>query len=48
MHRLAQTLRTRRQLRRTRRAVEKAITNASTPALRDELILSAQRAQIFR
>ncbi|GAB3622519.1 hypothetical protein GCM10027418_06010 [Mariniluteicoccus endophyticus] len=39
----AQSLRTRREAARTNRAINKAINNAATPALRDELILVAQR-----
>lgn len=42
MSRLAQ-LRTRRDHARSRRAIEKAIVNAGSPALRDELIHVAQR-----
>jgi hypothetical protein len=43
MSRLAQILRSRRESRRTRRAVETAIAHAATPAMRDELIMMAQR-----
>lgn len=40
---LASTYRTRRNAARTQRAINKAINNAATPALRDELLLVAQR-----
>jgi len=43
MSRLAKALRSHRELSRTRREVSKAIDGASTPALRDELIIMAQR-----
>lgn len=43
MSRLAKTIRNRRELRRTRRVIDHAIINAATPAMRDELILVAQR-----
>jgi len=43
MSRLADAIRTRRQSVRTRRQLDRAISNAATPALRDELILVAQR-----
>lgn len=43
MTRLAKALRSRREISRTRRAVTRAIDNAATPAMRDELILMAQR-----
>jgi hypothetical protein len=36
-------LRRRREINRTRRELNRAIANASTPAMRDELILVAQR-----
>lgn len=39
----AKNLRTRRDAARTQRAINKAINNAATPALRDELLLVAQR-----
>ena len=44
MSRLAQAIRSRRESRRGRRELEAAIRNASTPSLRDELILVGQRA----
>jgi len=37
------TLRSRRDARRSRRAIESAIANAASPALRDELINVVQR-----
>jgi hypothetical protein len=43
MSRLAETFRNHRRAARDRRAIERAITNAATPALRDELIMVAQR-----
>lgn len=43
MSRLAKAIRSRREINRTRRAVDRAITDAATPALRDELIIVAQR-----
>jgi HAMP domain-containing protein len=36
-------IRRHREINRTRRELNRAITNASTPAMRDELILVAQR-----
>jgi hypothetical protein len=43
MSRLAKAIRSRREINRTRRELNRAIANASTPAMRDELILVAQR-----
>ena len=43
MSRIAHTIRSRRADVRSRRAIEKAIANAGSPALRDELIYVAQR-----
>ena len=43
MSRLSKAIRSRREISRTRRQLNRAIANASTPALRDELILVAQR-----
>jgi len=43
MSRLAQAIRSRREIARTRREVSRAIDQAPTPAMRDELILIAQR-----
>jgi hypothetical protein len=44
MSRLANAFRRRREIRRNRNAIERAISNAPTPALRDELIIVAQRS----
>ncbi len=44
MTRLAKAIRSRRELNRTRRALSAAIEHASTPAMRDELIVIAQRS----
>lgn len=43
MSRVAKAIRSRRELNRNRREIDRAITNAATPAMRDELILVAQR-----
>lgn len=43
MSALAKAFRSRRELSRTRREVARAIDHAATPAMRDELILIAQR-----
>jgi hypothetical protein len=43
MPRLAQAIRTHRELNRTRREIDRAIHNAATPSMRDELIIVAQR-----
>jgi hypothetical protein len=40
---LTQAIRSHREISRTRRELNRAIANASTPAMRDELILVAQR-----
>lgn len=40
------TLRSRSKARRNRRALERAIADAPTPAMRDELLLAAQRSSI--
>lgn len=45
MSRLAETFRNRRRANRDRRILERAISNATSPALRDELIVAAQRAR---
>jgi len=37
------TFRSRRDVRRSHRAIERAIANAASPALRDELISVVQR-----
>ena len=44
--RFAQNLRQRRAASRTNRAVERAISKAATPAMRDELIMVAQRNRL--
>jgi hypothetical protein len=43
MSRLVKVIRGHREINRTRRELNRAIVNASTPAMRDELILVAQR-----
>ena len=43
MSRLVQAVRSHRENTRNRRELSRAITNASTPAMRDELIMVAQR-----
>ena len=45
MSRLSKAIRSRRDIARTRRELNRAIANAATPALRDELILVAQRGR---
>jgi hypothetical protein len=40
------TLRSRRQVRRNRRELERAIADAPTLSMRDELLLAAQRSGI--
>ena len=40
------SLRSRREVRRNRRALERAIAEAPTRSMRDELILAAQRSGI--
>jgi hypothetical protein len=44
MTRLAKAFRSHREIARTRRALAAAIDNAATPAMRDELIMIAQRS----
>ena len=44
MSRLAKAIRSRREMQRTRRAINLAINSAATPAMRDDLLLAAQRA----
>ena len=41
MSRLAKAIQSRRENSRNRRALENAISNATTPAMRDDLILAA-------
>lgn len=43
MSSLAKAVRSHRETGRTRREINRAISNASTPAMRDELIMVAQR-----
>jgi hypothetical protein len=43
MSRLAQAIRSRHEISRTRRELNRAMANATTPAMRDELILVARR-----
>lgn len=43
MSRLAKAFRSHRELSRTRREFSRAIDHAATPAMRDELIMIAQR-----
>jgi hypothetical protein len=43
MSRLAQAFRSHRELSRNRRAIDRAIERAATPAMRDEIIMVAQR-----
>ncbi len=47
MSRLGQAIRTRRDSVRLRRELDWAIVNSATPALRDELVLIAQRDQLY-
>jgi uncharacterized protein YjiS (DUF1127 family) len=44
MSRLVQVIRSHHEISRTRRELNRAISNAATPSLRDELIMVAQRA----
>ena len=43
MLRLVKVIRSYQEISRTRRELNRAISNAATPSLRDELILVAQR-----
>jgi hypothetical protein len=43
MSRLVKAVRSHHEINRTRRELNRAIANATTPAMRDELILAAQR-----
>lgn len=47
MSRLAKAIRSHREINRTHRELARAIGNASTPAMRDELIMVAQRSGGF-
>jgi hypothetical protein len=44
MSRLVKVIRRQREISRTRWELNRAISNAATPSMRDELILVAQRA----
>jgi hypothetical protein len=44
MSRLVKVIRSHREISRNRRELNRAISNAATPSLRDELIMVAQRA----
>ncbi len=48
MSRFTKAIQSRREFNRTRRALDRAIGNAATPAMRDELILTAQRTDGLR
>ena len=48
MSRLTQAVRAHRDHSRSRREINQAIANAATPAMRDELILVAQRGTGLR
>jgi len=43
MSRLVKVMRSHREISRTRRELNRAISNSATPSMRDELILVAQR-----
>lgn len=47
MSRLTKSIRSHREINRSRRELDRAISNAATPAMRDELILVAQRGGSF-
>ncbi len=40
------SLRSRSQVRRNRRALERAVADAPTPSMRDEILLAAQRSGV--
>jgi hypothetical protein len=44
MSRLVKVIRSHHEIKRTRRELNRAIKNATTPSMRDELIMVAQRA----
>jgi hypothetical protein len=46
MSRLAESFRDHRRAARDRRAIERAISNAATPSMRDELIMVSQRSGV--
>jgi hypothetical protein len=48
MTRIAKALRHRHETNRARRALASAIANAGSPAMRDELLVIAQRASFPR
>ena len=48
MHRLAQAIKSRRESRRTRRALESAMSRAASSGLRDELMFVGQRTDTIR
>ena len=48
MSRLAQAIKSRRESRRTRKALGYAIYSAPTPGMRDELIMVGQRTDSIR
>ena len=47
MSRLGKAIQSHRETNRTRRELARAISNAATPAMRDELIMVAQRNNGF-
>ncbi len=48
MSRIANAIRSNREISRNRREIGRAIERAATPAMRDEIILMAQRQGISR
>ena len=48
MSRLGKAIQSHREFSRTRRELARAISNAATPSMRDELIIVAQRQGAFR
>jgi len=48
MSRITQSIRTSREQSRNRRELGRAIERAATPAMRDEIILMAQRQALTR
>lgn len=46
MSRLGESFRDRRRATRDRRAIERAISHATTPSMRDELIMVSQRSGV--
>lgn len=47
MSRLSTAVRNRREIRRANVEINRAISNAATPAMRDELVMVAQRHNTF-